>query len=110
MTMRQLSTAAPYAGSDPQPKRRSAGSGRRIERLRAGQVLALCLAVCSQSALADADDPRIPAHARVGNTALPDAKFEFACRTGQGGMLSISLVLPPPESVSGFPLDKFEGP
>lgn len=60
--------------------------------------------------MAAGTDPRIPAHARIGNTALADAKFEFACSTGEGGMLSIRLILPPPESVSGYPLELFEGP
>lgn len=69
--------------------------------------MALCLGVAHA---ADAHDPRIPAHATIGKTTIGDAKFEFACSTGEGGMLSISLILPPPESISGFPLEKFEGP
>jgi hypothetical protein len=76
-------------------------------------MLAACLSACIAVGTASAagnTDPRIPAHARVGNTPLADAKFEFSCRTGEGGMLSISLILPPPESVGGFPLEKFEGP
>jgi hypothetical protein len=59
---------------------------------------------------ADARGPRIPAHATIGKTTVSDAKFEFACSTGEGGMLSIRLILPPPESIAGFALDKFEGP
>lgn len=59
---------------------------------------------------ADRTNPRIPAHATIGKTTISDAKFEFGCTTGEGGMLQISLILPPPESIAGFPLDKFEGP
>jgi hypothetical protein len=59
---------------------------------------------------ADAKNPRIPAHATIGKTVIADAKFEFGCTTGEGGMLQIALILPPPESIAGFPLDKFEGP
>jgi hypothetical protein len=60
------------------------------------------------SAAQDPRDPRIPAHATVGDTPVADAKFEFVCRTGEGGAFSISLILP--ESVPGFPLEQFEGP
>ena len=93
---------------------------RRLQRafrfaaaIRVRSVIVACLIAiaCSGSALAaGSKNPRIPAHARIGNTPLADAKFEFACSTGEGGMLSISLILPPPESVGGFPLELFEGP
>ncbi|HEX5123497.1 MAG TPA: hypothetical protein VFV97_09635 [Rhodanobacteraceae bacterium] len=59
---------------------------------------------------ADAKNPRIPAHATIGKAVIGDAKFEFGCTTGEGGMLQIALILPPPESITGFPLDLFEGP
>ncbi len=62
------------------------------------------------SPAAAAKNPRIPAHATIGRTTIADAKFEFGCTTGEGGMLQISLILPPPEAVAGFPLDGFEGP
>jgi hypothetical protein len=62
------------------------------------------------SAAADAKNPRIPAHATIGKATIADARFEFGCTTGEGGMLEIRLILPPPESIAGFPLDKFEGP
>ena len=69
------------------------------------------VAACIGSAsAAGASNPRIRAHATIGKTIISDAKFEFGCTTGEGGMLQISLILPPPESVTGFPLDKFEGP
>ena len=68
------------------------------------------VAACIGSAsAASASNPRIRAHATIGKTIISDAKFEFGCTTGEGGMLQISLILPPPESVTGFPLDKFEG-
>jgi hypothetical protein len=68
-------------------------------------------AACTGSVYgADAKNPRIPAHATLGKSTIADAKFEFGCTTGEGGMLQISLILPPPESVAGFPLDQFEGP
>ena len=70
----------------------------------------LIAAYGSANAAADPRNPRIPAHARIGSVTLPDAKFEFACSDGQGGALSISLIVSPPESVGGFPIDKFEGP
>ena len=69
------------------------------------------IAACAGTACAaDAKNPRIPAHATIGDTAIADAKFEFGCTTGEGGMLQVALILPPPESVAGFPLDRFEGP
>ena len=69
------------------------------------------IAACiGTSHAADAKNPRIPAHATIGKTTIADAKFEFSCTTGEGGMLQISLILPPAESIAGFPLDKFEGP
>lgn len=69
------------------------------------------IAACGGIACAaDTANPRIPAHATIGRTVIGDAKFEFACTTGEGGVLQISLILPAPESVAGFPLDRFEGP
>jgi len=53
---------------------------------------------------------RIPAQARVGDTAVAAAQFEFTCTTGKGGALSVAAVLPPPEAVAEFPLERFEGP
>ena len=73
----------------------------------ASAVIAACIGT---SHAADAKNPRIPAHATIGKTTIADAKFEFSCTTGEGGMLQISLILPPAESIAGFPLDKFEGP
>ena len=68
-------------------------------------------ATCAGAACAaGAKNPRIPAHATIGDTAIADAKFEFGCTTGEGGMLQVALILPPPESVAGFPLERFEGP
>ena len=87
--------------------RRSAGAN--CARMVFVASLIACAGIGTASA-AGSKNPRIPAHARVGNTPLADAKFEFACSTGEGGMLSISLILPPPESVGGFPLELFEGP
>ena len=111
MTREQLTIGATRLDGPVRAARSNAPAPRRPEPLaRHARGLVLALIVFSTTALADSTDPRIPAHARVGNAALADAKFEFACRTGQGGTLSISLVLPPPESVSGFPLEKFEGP
>ena len=112
--MRQLNIDSLEADGDARrvrrdgpPARRAAGSNR------ARNVLVACLIACAGSGTALAagpENPRIPAHARIGNAPLADAKFEFACSTGKGGMLSISLILPPPESVKGYPLDLFEGP
>ena len=83
----------------------------RMSRAAFGGFIAMALAVAPQCAdAADAQDPRIPAHAQVGNAPLPGAKFEFSCRSGKGGALQISVILPAPESVAAFPLDKFEGP
>jgi hypothetical protein len=96
------------AGNDA---RRSVTSARRfVEPIRLLGALAVSAIMFAgvAGAASDPRDPRIPAHARIGNITVPDAKFEFTCRDGQGGALSISLILP--ESVSGFPLQKFEGP
>ncbi len=69
------------------------------------------IAACGGIACAaDTANPRIPARATIGRMVIGDAKFEFACTTGEGGTLQISLILPAPESVAGFPLDRFEGP
>jgi hypothetical protein len=88
-----------------------ARSQARVPPVRPWIALLACACVVASSAsAADAHNPRIPAHASIGNTHVHDAKFEFACTTGEGGMLSISLILPAPESIAGFPLDKFEGP
>jgi hypothetical protein len=105
--MRQLYIAAADAAADRAFAGRDDRSPRRSAR--ALSIIAIALAMTS---LADArsSDPRIPAHARVGNTVLADAKFEFACTTGEGGALAISLILPHPEAAKGFPLDRFEGP
>ena len=53
---------------------------------------------------------RIPAQAHVGAAALADAKFEFSCSTGKGGVLQVAVVLPTAESVGAFPFNDFEGP
>lgn len=53
---------------------------------------------------------RMPAQARVGDTPLADARIEFSCTTGKGGVLQVAVILPEPESVKGFPLEAFEGP
>ncbi len=102
--MRKVSIDSVYARSLAERVR----SGRRgwLVLLAAAGITAGTGAVSA----ADAHDPRIRAHATLGKTVISDAKFQFACRTGEGGMLSISLILPPPESIAGFPLDKFEGP
>jgi hypothetical protein len=72
---------------------------------------AVAAGVCAGAARGDeARDPRIPAQAEVGAKPLASAEFEFVCRTGEGGMLSISLILPAAESVPSFPLSGFEGP
>jgi len=73
-------------------------------------VLAGSTACVGAACAADARNPRIPAHATIGKATIGDAKFEFGCTTGEGGMLQIALILPPPESIAGFPLDAFEGP
>jgi len=81
--------------------------------MRRSLVLLASMAIALGAGAAHADDaknPRIHAHATIGKTVIADAKFEFGCTTGEGGALQISLILPPPESVAGFPLDKFEGP
>ena len=87
--------------------RRISSSPRPWFIVLASAGIAACIGT---SHAADAKNPRIPAHATIGKTTIADAKFEFGCTTGEGGMLQISLILPPPESVVGFPLDKFEGP
>ena len=53
---------------------------------------------------------RIPAQARVADARLADAQLEFSCTTGKGGALSVAVVLPAPEAVPGFALERFEGP
>jgi hypothetical protein len=87
--------------------RRIPSSSRRWFAVLAAAGIAACI---GNLQAADAKNPRIPAHATLGKAIIPDAKFEFGCTTGEGGMLQISLILPPPESVAGFPLDRFEGP
>ena len=112
--MRQLNIGMRDSTGDKERVRRDARPARRSVGAACVQIiLVACLIACvgpGAASAAGSNDPRIPAHARVGNTPLPDAKFQFACSTGEGGMLSISLILPPPESVGGFPLDLFEGP
>jgi hypothetical protein len=110
LTMRQLTIGSPGSLVVGNSARRNVAPARRF----AGPIPLLVSLVCAiafaGSATAGAGDPRIPAHARIGNTTLADAKFEFACRDGKGGTLSINLVLPPRESDGLFPFDKFEGP
>ena len=53
---------------------------------------------------------RIPAQARVADARLADVRLEFTCTTGKGGVLAVAAVLPPPEAVAMFPLERFEGP
>lgn len=90
--------------------------GRRLQNARmpratlAALITSAVAMISVQAEAADAQDPRVPAHAQIGNAPLPDAKFEFACRAGKGGTLQISVILPEPESVAAFPLEKFEGP
>ena len=110
MTRRQLNTATaddadarPIARRDERQPRRSA---RRVARF----AIALAITSCATLAFARSGDPRIPAHAKIGNTVLADAKFEFMCTTGEGGALAINLIVPHPEQAKGFPLDRFEGP
>ena len=89
-------------------------TGYRAPR-RALVAAACALAMLAASALAAPADEapwkvRIPAHARIGTKHVPKAEFEFSCRTGEGGAFSLTLVLPPPEDIVGFPLLDFEGP
>lgn len=65
------------------------------------------------SGAAAADEPwkiRIPSHASIGDTPLAETRFELACTTGKGGAISLTLIMPAPEAVKGFPLEDFEGP
>ncbi|HEY6894049.1 MAG TPA: hypothetical protein VI258_07775 [Rhodanobacteraceae bacterium] len=87
--------------------RRKSSSPRRWFLVLAAAGAAACIGTASA---ADAKNPRIPAHATIGKATIADAKFEFGCTTGEGGALQISLILPPPEAIAGFPLEKFEGP
>jgi len=67
----------------------------------------------SSAANAHADDAwkmRIPAHAQIGSAPIEQAAFEFACTSGKGGAVSLTVVLPAPETLKAFPLDDFEGP
>ena len=77
-------------------------------------MLGAALSGVSGSASAAGDDApwkiRIPAHTQVGMKTIDKTMFEFACSTGPGGMLSLTVILPPPEAVTGFPLEEFEGP
>ena len=73
-------------------------------------AIAFAITSCATLASARSGDPRIPAHATIGTTVLADATFEFMCTTGEGGALSINLIVPHPDSAKGFPLDRFEGP
>jgi len=83
--------------------------GERRSRRCANFALALAASFATL-AFARSGDPRIPAHAKIGNTVLADASFEFTCSTGEGGALAINLILPHPEQAKAFPLDRFEGP
>jgi len=75
-------------------------------------IIAALAAIVSATASAG-EEPwkiRIPAHASIGNAPLEKTEFEFACTTGKGGAMSLTLVMPAPEEVKGFPLEDFEGP
>jgi len=72
-------------------------------------LFALALAVTCAHAASNTT-LRIPAQARVADTRLANAQLEFNCTTGKGGALSVAVVLPPPEAVTAFALDPFEGP
>jgi hypothetical protein len=69
-------------------------------------------AIAKESSTSDVahESLRIPAQAHVGAAALADAKFEFSCSTGKGGVLQLAVVLPTAESVAAFPFNDFEGP
>ena len=87
----------------------------RVTRMSAAFRCATMLALAtSGSGAVAADAPpwkiRIPAHASIGNAPLADTHYEFACTTGKGGAISLTLVMPAPEDVKGFPLEDFEGP
>jgi hypothetical protein len=77
-------------------------------------MLGTALSCASALACAAGNDAawkiRIPAHTQIGTRTIESTQFEFACTTGAGGMLSLTVILPPPESIAGFPLDEFEGP
>jgi hypothetical protein len=104
LMIRELIARSMYATFRDDRRQRNA----RMSRAVLATVVAMAWLPCAGAA--DAQDPRIPAHAQIGNAPLPDAKFEFACRSGKGGTLQISVILPVPESVAAFPLGKFEGP
>ena len=108
--MRQLTIGSPQSIVVGHRARRNVAPARRFAGTIPLLVSIACTILFVGSAMAGAEDPRIPAHARIGTKTLTDAKFEFACRDGKGGTLSINLVLPPNESKDGFPFDKFEGP
>jgi len=72
-------------------------------------LLAIALAASPLHA-AQSTRLRIPAQARVGDALVAAAQFEFTCTSGKGGALSVAVVLPPPEAVAEFPLERFEGP
>jgi hypothetical protein len=113
--MRQLTIGSSGSVVAVNDARRNVSPARRFAMLARLPFALVAVAIFvagfgSANAAADPRDPRIPAHARVGSVTLPDAKFEFACRDGQGGALSIALIVSPPEAVGGFPIDKFEGP
>lgn len=88
-------------------------------RLSGKSVLAsLLLLACASAVAAEgvqglnqaAIKIRVGAHAQVAGTALESAKGEFLCTTGKDGALSVSVILPEPEAIKGFPLGDFEGP
>ena len=73
----------------------------------------MLVSLSAAASAADADSQwkmRVPAHARIGNTPVKTAEFEFACTAGEGGALQIALILPPAEDIKSFKLDEFEGP
>lgn len=51
---------------------------------------------------------RIPALAKVAQSKVDKVQLELDCVSGEGGGLSLKVVLP--EAVSGFDLEPFEGP
>ena len=89
--------------------RQRLGRESHASRAARGPVFAMTFsAACARRR--HAADPRIPAHAQIGNTPLRDAKFEFACRSGKGGTLQISVILPPAGIGRRLSADLFEGP
>lgn len=106
MSRRELNIAATAAPPSQAFPRRNEQRPRRL----ASFAIALAITSFATFAFARSSDSRIPAHAKIGNTVLADAKFEFLCTSGEGGALSINLILPHPDQAKAFPLDRFEGP